>query len=42
MADPSNLHAVDTVKERTGMSVEVCLAETRALRRAIDRYYFPN
>jgi type IV pilus assembly protein PilB len=42
MADPSNLHAVDTVKEKTGMSVEVCLAETRALRRAIDRYYFPN
>ena len=42
MADPSNLFAVDTVKERTGMSVEVCLAETKALRRAIDRYYFPN
>ena len=39
---PSNLHAVDQVKEKTGMSVEVCLAETKALRRAIDRYYFPN
>ena len=42
MSDPSNLHAVDQVKRKTGMSVEVCLAETRALRRAIDRYYFPN
>jgi type IV pilus assembly protein PilB len=42
MSDPSNHHAVDQVKRKTGMSVEVCLAETRALRRAIDRYYFPN
>jgi type IV pilus assembly protein PilB len=42
MADPGNLFALDDLKFRTGMNVEVCLAETRSLKRAIDRYYFPN
>ena len=42
MSDPSNLHAVDTEKAKTGMTVEVCMAETKALRCVFVRYYFSN
>jgi hypothetical protein len=30
------------VKFSTGMKVESCMTEVRALRRAINRYYFPH
>ena len=41
-ADPSRVHALDDVKLHTGLDVEVCVAGPTALRRAINRYYFPN
>lgn len=42
IADPSKHHAIDALKDRTGLKVEVCVATPGAIKRAIDRYYFPN
>ncbi len=39
MADPSNLVAVNEVKFLTGYDVKIVLAETSALRKAIDHFY---
>lgn len=42
MSDPSNAPAIDDLKVRTGLEVEICVTGPRALHKAIQRYYFPN
>ena len=42
MADPSKVFVIDDIKTRTGREIEVCVAPSDALKRAINRYYFPN
>ena len=42
MSDPSNVIAIDDLKFRTGLNVEICVAGPRSLEKAIQRYYFPN
>src|SRR5260370_21057394 len=39
MADPSNIYAIDDLKFRTGLNIEVVVASEVALDEAIQRYY---
>ena len=39
MTDPTNVSAVDDVRFRTGLQVDVVVASEHAVREAIDRYY---
>ncbi|MGZ3406130.1 MAG: GspE/PulE/PilB domain-containing protein [Polyangia bacterium] len=42
MADPGDVAAIDHIQRHTGFSVEVVVAASSRVRRAIDRYYFAN
>ena len=39
MSDPLNFYAVEDVRQTTGMTLEVYLAETQNITKAIDLYY---
>ncbi|MDD6807758.1 MAG: ATPase, T2SS/T4P/T4SS family [Oscillospiraceae bacterium] len=39
MSDPLNFYAVEDVRQTTGMTLEVYLAETSSITRAINQYY---
>ncbi len=39
MADPSNIYAIDDLKFRTGLNIEVVVASEVAIDQAIQRYY---
>ena len=39
MADPSNIYAIDDLKFRTGLNIEVVVASEQAIEEAIQRYY---
>jgi type IV pilus assembly protein PilB len=39
MADPSNIYAIDDLKFRTGLNIEVVVASEVAIDEAIQRYY---
>ncbi len=39
MADPSNIYAIDDLKFKTGLSIEVVVASEQAIDEAIQRYY---
>jgi type IV pilus assembly protein PilB len=39
MADPSNIYAIDDLKFRTGLNIEVAVASELAIDEAIQRYY---
>jgi type IV pilus assembly protein PilB len=39
MADPSNIYAIDDLKFRTGLNIEVAVASEMAVEEAITRYY---
>jgi type IV pilus assembly protein PilB len=42
MSDPSNVYALDELKFVTQFNVEPVIADRTAIRRAINRYYFPS
>lgn len=37
--DPLNFYAIEDIRQMTGMTLEIALAETNSIRRAIDVYY---
>src|ERR1700727_1085043 len=39
MADPSNIYAIDDLKFRTGLNIDVAVASEAAIEEAIVRYY---
>src|SRR3954447_4163581 len=39
MSDPSNIYAIDDLKFRTGLNIEVVVASEVAIDEAIQRYY---
>jgi type IV pilus assembly protein PilB len=39
MSDPSNIYAIDDLKFRTGLNIEVVVASEVAVEQAISRYY---
>jgi type IV pilus assembly protein PilB len=39
MADPTDLNAMDDIKFRTGMAVEVSIASESQIRKALDQFY---
>src|ERR1700727_661631 len=39
MADPSNIYAIDDLKFRTGLNIDVAVASEGAIEEAIVRYY---
>ncbi len=42
MSDPSNIFAVDDLKFRTGLTIEVVVAGESSIKEAIERYHAPQ